>query len=174
MSVLSGEGGVSVAEEVWGVRTHPALRAPLRGGDRVAGYGVFGSGLNLGSLSLRRQIKTGAEDLRSRLEDQVEPRRREGRQEAGYGNPAYGERGGKWAGTPIPAMQGWSGTGSGGILTNSAPAVDAVAPAFAGQRAEGSAAWLCRRACIGSDRMTGKMPVPHCNVVAPASRRHAK
>jgi hypothetical protein len=35
-----------------------------------AGYGVFGSGLNLGSLSLRRQIKTGDEDLRSRLEVQ--------------------------------------------------------------------------------------------------------
>ncbi len=25
---------------------------------------------------------------------------------AGYGNPAYGEGGGKWAGTPVPAMPG--------------------------------------------------------------------
>ncbi len=32
--------------------------------------------------------------------------RRLARQEAGYGNPAYGEGGGKWAGTPIPAIQG--------------------------------------------------------------------
>jgi len=31
--------------------------------------------------------------------------RTEGREEAGYGNPAYGEGGGMWAGTPVPAMR---------------------------------------------------------------------
>ena len=32
--------------------------------------------------------------------------RRLARQEAGYGNPAYGEGGGKWTGTPGPAIPG--------------------------------------------------------------------